>query len=182
MAAHTAAWKKWRVLTFVLGIPALVLAHVNAFGPGAEHPQRPPFVKYEYLRIRSKVSRYFEDLKIFAGYGINGHFRIVFLLENKTLLICCLFCSQTCFTHHAEGLVVLTQKCSKYFFWYLILDRHWTYPFFEDIISYPLSRPKKGYNILSYITAKKRIGYYILYPYLQKKSQNFHLFNEFFFM
>jgi hypothetical protein len=21
--------------------------------------------------------------------------------------------------------------------------RHWTYPFFEDIISYPLSRPKK---------------------------------------
>jgi hypothetical protein len=32
--------------------------------------------------------------------------------------------------------------------------RHWTYPFFEDIISYPLSRPKKLYNIdLSYITA-----------------------------
>jgi hypothetical protein len=54
--------------------------------------------------------------------------------------------------------------------------RHWTYPFFEDIISYPLSRPKKWYNIISYITAKKRIGYYILYPYLQK----FHKITLFF--
>jgi hypothetical protein len=48
--------------------------------------------------------------------------------------------------------------------------------FFEDIISYPLSRPEKWYNIISYITAKKRIGYYILYPYLQK----FHKINLFF--
>jgi hypothetical protein len=58
-----------------------------------------------------------------------------------------------------------------------VLYRPWTYPFFEDIISYPLSRPKKWYNnnILSYITAKNRKRIYILYPfqfYLASKTRN----------
>jgi hypothetical protein len=69
-------------------------------------------------------------------------------------------------THGAPGVNKISGISSEFAQW--IWDRHWTYPFFEDIISYPLSRPKKWYNIISYITAKKRIGYYILYPYLQK--------------
>jgi hypothetical protein len=56
--------------------------------------------------------------------------------------------------------------------------RHWTYSFFEDIISYHLLRPKKWYNILSYITAKKGkdfISYIftfknILFMYLAKNA------------
>ena len=43
-------------MTFVVAGPALILGHVNAFGPGADHPKRPEFTKYEYLRVRSKVS------------------------------------------------------------------------------------------------------------------------------
>jgi hypothetical protein len=46
-----------------------------------------------------------------------------------------------------------------------IKSRPRTYPFFEDVISYPISRPKKWYYILSYITAKKWKRIYILYPF-----------------
>jgi hypothetical protein len=60
--------------------------------------------------------------------------------------------------HHAEGLVdpnLMYKKTvtafeypracrfRKYQFENRSCIRHWTYPFFEDIISYPISRPKK---------------------------------------
>jgi hypothetical protein len=64
---------------------------------------------------------------------------------------------------HSKVLIKILNRIRK-----VVHSRHWKYPFFENIISYPLSRPKKWYNIISYITAKKRIGYYILYTYLQK--------------
>jgi hypothetical protein len=53
--------------------------------------------------------------------------------------------------------------------------RHWTYPFFEDIISYPLLRPKS--DIISYPISrlkKDRILYPICLP--SKNSQNYPLF------
>jgi hypothetical protein len=41
-----------------------------------------------------------------------------------------------------------------------------TYPFFEDIISYPYPGTKKGYYILTlYYYGKKMICIYILYPF-----------------
>jgi hypothetical protein len=39
-----------------------------------------------------------------------------------------------------------------------------TYPFFEDIISYPYTGPQKGYYILS-LSRQKKIWIYI-YPYM----------------
>jgi hypothetical protein len=39
--------------------------------------------------------------------------------------------------------------------------RHWTYPFFEDIISYSYPCPKKGYYILSLSRQKKDMDIYV---------------------
>jgi hypothetical protein len=48
------------------------------------------------------------------------------------------------------------------------VSRGRTYPFFEDIISYPYPGPIKGYYILSLSRQKKRIWIYILYPFVPK--------------
>lgn len=48
--------KLWRNLTFFVGFPAIGLCMLNAYLGHQEdhHKPRPPFVKYEYLRIRNK--------------------------------------------------------------------------------------------------------------------------------
>jgi cytochrome c oxidase subunit 6a len=53
-------YKRWRSIFFFVAGPALIFGHVNAFQPylfpteGQDPHARPEFVKYEYLRIRSK--------------------------------------------------------------------------------------------------------------------------------
>jgi len=53
-------WKRWRSITFFVAIPAILAGHFAAFRPyfaplpGEDPHARPDFVKYEYLRIRSK--------------------------------------------------------------------------------------------------------------------------------
>ena len=50
------SWKKWRVGFVVVGLPCLILGHVNAFGlVDPEEHKRPEFVAYEYMRTRTKV-------------------------------------------------------------------------------------------------------------------------------
>merc|ERR1712113_876457 len=56
-AGHSAdGWKMWRNCFLFVGIPVIVLGHVNAFGmsDGSEH-EAPPFVPYDHLRIRTKA-------------------------------------------------------------------------------------------------------------------------------
>eukprot|EP00094_Tigriopus_californicus_P010685 TCALIF_10304-PA protein Name:"Similar to Cox6a1 Cytochrome c oxidase subunit 6A1, mitochondrial (Rattus norvegicus)" AED:0.09 eAED:0.09 QI:0/0/0/1/1/1/2/0/94 len=49
-------WKRWRKITLLVGVPAIILGHVNAFWPSEEDKvHRPEFVAYEYLRIRKKA-------------------------------------------------------------------------------------------------------------------------------
>ena len=48
-------YKNWKKAFFFAAIPVIILGHVNAFGM-AEHPKRPEFKEYDYMRIRTKVS------------------------------------------------------------------------------------------------------------------------------
>merc|ERR1719244_1215921 len=49
--AHSA--KPWKNAFFFLAVPAIILGNVNAFVFGDEL-EPPPFVAYDYLRIRTK--------------------------------------------------------------------------------------------------------------------------------
>merc|ERR1712038_734215 len=52
---HDSGWKKWRTAFFIVGIPCLVVGHLNAFVlADPEDHKRPEFVPYEYMRTRSK--------------------------------------------------------------------------------------------------------------------------------
>merc|ERR1712189_157980 len=46
-------WKLWRNIFVAGAIPVIILGRVNAFGMGEEH-ERPEFIPYEHLRIRTK--------------------------------------------------------------------------------------------------------------------------------
>merc|ERR1711892_995085 len=50
-------WKMWKKMFFLVGIPVIVLGHVNAFGmaDGSAHIP-PPYVPYDHLRIRTKLA------------------------------------------------------------------------------------------------------------------------------
>lgn len=49
-------FKFWRNLSFFVGLPAVGLCMLNAYlGMQQEHTHRPDFVKYDYLRVRTKV-------------------------------------------------------------------------------------------------------------------------------
>merc|ERR1712106_618100 len=55
-AGHDAdGWKMWKQCFFFVGIPVIILGHVNAFGmsDGSAH-EPPPFVPYGHLRVRTK--------------------------------------------------------------------------------------------------------------------------------
>ena len=53
--------KTWKMLTFLVGGPAIIFGHYMAFRPhfapypGEDPHARPDFVAYDYLRLRSKV-------------------------------------------------------------------------------------------------------------------------------
>ena len=52
---HEGGYKIWRNLTFFVAFPAIAVCAVNTYlAHAGGHHERPPFVKYEYLRIRSK--------------------------------------------------------------------------------------------------------------------------------
>ncbi|CAF4932315.1 cytochrome c oxidase subunit 6A1, mitochondrial-like [Pieris napi] len=52
---HGGGWKFWRGISFFVGFPAVALGMLNAYlAHQEEHHERPPFVAYEYMRIRSK--------------------------------------------------------------------------------------------------------------------------------
>jgi len=47
-------WKMWKKAFYFAACPIIVLGHVNAFGM-QDHPVRPEFRPYEYMRIRTKA-------------------------------------------------------------------------------------------------------------------------------
>ncbi|XP_037773936.1 cytochrome c oxidase subunit 6A, mitochondrial-like [Penaeus monodon] len=51
-AAHDGGMKQWKMLSYLVAIPAVALCMVNAFMSG-EHG-RPDFIAYEHLRLRTK--------------------------------------------------------------------------------------------------------------------------------
>ncbi|KAH0811587.1 hypothetical protein GEV33_011196 [Tenebrio molitor] len=52
---HEGGFKTWKNLTLFVAFPAIGLCAVNCYLDHQNHPhERPPFIKYEYLRIRSK--------------------------------------------------------------------------------------------------------------------------------
>ncbi len=53
----SAGTKMWKSLTLFVAIPIVVLASINEFMPKeGKHHERPEFVPYPYLRIRTKAS------------------------------------------------------------------------------------------------------------------------------
>ena len=55
----SASSKFWKFLLFAVGFPAVIIAKINADireAEHAEHFQRPEFIPYEHLRLRTKVS------------------------------------------------------------------------------------------------------------------------------
>ncbi|XP_050350623.1 cytochrome c oxidase subunit 6A1, mitochondrial-like [Nymphalis io] len=52
---HGGGWKLWKKLSFFVGFPAVGLGMLNAYlGHQEASHERPPFVAYEYMRVRSK--------------------------------------------------------------------------------------------------------------------------------
>lgn len=51
-------WKMWRNLTFLVAFPGVALCMLNVYLglDDAEAHSAPPFVAYEYMRIRNKAS------------------------------------------------------------------------------------------------------------------------------
>merc|ERR1712142_556305 len=48
-------WKKWRNAFVFIGIPCIILGHVNAFGlSDPEEHARPEFIAYDHMRTRNK--------------------------------------------------------------------------------------------------------------------------------
>ncbi|KAJ8916136.1 hypothetical protein NQ315_004503 [Exocentrus adspersus] len=52
---HEGGYKVWKNLTFFVAFPSIILCAVNCYLAHQNKPhERPEFVKYEYLRIRTK--------------------------------------------------------------------------------------------------------------------------------
>ncbi|GBP50196.1 Cytochrome c oxidase subunit 6A1, mitochondrial [Eumeta japonica] len=50
---HGGGYKLWKKLSFLVAFPAIALGMANAY-LSHEHHERPEFVPYEYLRLRTK--------------------------------------------------------------------------------------------------------------------------------
>merc|ERR1712173_284445 len=56
-AGHSGGIKTWKMLSFLVAIPGVALCYINAQLKEAEHHEhyeRPEFVAYEHLRLRTK--------------------------------------------------------------------------------------------------------------------------------
>nr|ACO11771.1 Cytochrome c oxidase polypeptide VIa-liver, mitochondrial precursor [Lepeophtheirus salmonis] len=53
-AGHGDSAGFWKKIFLFVGIPAIVLGHINAFALPGDHEHRPEFKPYPYLRIRKK--------------------------------------------------------------------------------------------------------------------------------
>ncbi|CAB3220673.1 unnamed protein product [Arctia plantaginis] len=53
---HGGGWKLWKNMTFFVAFPAIGLGMVNAYLAHQEHhhDERPEFVPFEYMRVRTK--------------------------------------------------------------------------------------------------------------------------------
>ncbi|KAI9563507.1 hypothetical protein GHT06_010970 [Daphnia sinensis] len=56
VSGHQDGWKLWRKLTFLVALPGVALCMLNVYLglDDAEAHSAPPFVPYEYMRIRNK--------------------------------------------------------------------------------------------------------------------------------
>merc|ERR1712026_547623 len=46
--------KQWKLGTYLVAFPVVILATLYNFAMEHEHPHRPEFAKYEYMRVRNK--------------------------------------------------------------------------------------------------------------------------------
>ncbi|KPI95636.1 PREDICTED: cytochrome c oxidase subunit 6A1, mitochondrial-like [Papilio xuthus] len=52
---HGGGYKLWKKLTFFVAFPAVGLGMLNAYlAHQEEHHERPPFIPYDYMRVRTK--------------------------------------------------------------------------------------------------------------------------------
>merc|ERR1712168_1074369 len=54
---HAGGARRWKILTFVVAIPGVIVCYVNSEKKEAEHKahyHRPEFIAYEHLRLRTK--------------------------------------------------------------------------------------------------------------------------------
>merc|ERR1712111_257217 len=49
--------KQWKLGTYLVAVPVVVLATLYNFAMEHEHPHRPEFAKYEYMRTRNKCDQ-----------------------------------------------------------------------------------------------------------------------------
>nr|CAH0101832.1 unnamed protein product [Daphnia galeata] len=56
VSGHKDGWKMWRTLTYVVALPGVALCMLNVYLglDDAEAHSAPPFVAYDYMRIRNK--------------------------------------------------------------------------------------------------------------------------------
>lgn len=47
--------KKWKMISLLVALPGVAVGYINAFVLHCSHPERPEFVPYPYLRMRTKV-------------------------------------------------------------------------------------------------------------------------------
>ncbi|XP_025089280.1 cytochrome c oxidase subunit 6A, mitochondrial-like [Pomacea canaliculata] len=46
--------KKWKMISLLVALPGVAVGYINAFVLHCSHPERPEFVPYPYLRMRTK--------------------------------------------------------------------------------------------------------------------------------
>lgn len=77
-------WKLWKRMTFIVAFPAIGLGMVNAYLAHQEHhhDERPEFVPFEYLRVRTKVIKLMlEVCVVFKGRHSNCDVGISTMIE-----------------------------------------------------------------------------------------------------
>ncbi|XP_076452781.1 cytochrome c oxidase subunit 6A2, mitochondrial-like [Babylonia areolata] len=51
---HHGGSKRWKMLSLLVALPGVAVCWINAFVLNGGHPERPEFVPYSHLRLRSK--------------------------------------------------------------------------------------------------------------------------------